>query len=360
VIALLPFWLAWASSCRGSDRDPRPARSAAPATAAPASAEAPIVRKTHRAMGTIWELQVAAPSSDRLDRTALRAFAEIDRLEQVLSEWRPDSEISAVNRAAGHEAVHVGPDLLANVREGLWSGRETEGAFDITWAALHGVWDFRADPPRVPDPRVIAEKVRLIDYRQVTLDEAAGTVKLAREGMAMGLGGIAKGYALDRAGAILEGEGLADFVLSSGGQVLVSGHRGDRPWRVGIRNPRGDDYFASFEMTSDGSVGTAGDYERFFLLDGVRYHHIIDTRPGAPARGMPARGVVSATVVASTGLRADAIDTGLFVLGVEKGLALAERLGLEAVMIDDRMHVFATPGIRGRLHSRPLSPPSGP
>jgi len=313
----------------------------------------PVVRRSRALMSTVYEFVVAEPDSPGLQRAMDDAFAEIARLEGVLSEWRADSEISAVNRAAGRAPVKVGADVLAVVKAGLAASAESEGAFDMTWASLHGVWDFRADPPRIPDRTLIAQRVRKIDYRKVTVDEAASTVGLGEVGMAIGLGGIAKGYALDRAAAILTAAGIRNFVLYGGGQVLVSGRRGGRPWRVGIQNPRGDGYFAHYEMTS-GSASTSGDYERFFVLDGVRYHHIIDTRPRSPTRGMPARGLVSVTVIADTGMRADALSTAIFVSGAEKGMELARRAGVEAVLVTDGLETLATDGIRPTLRARPL------
>lgn len=305
-------------------------------------------------MSTVYEIVVSAPESAALDAATTRAFDEVARLEEVLSEWRPDSEVSRVNQAAGGDAVKVGPDLLAVVKQGLRAGAESGGAFDITWAALHGVWDFRATPPRVPDRALLAKRSKLIDYRKVQLDEAASTIRLELPGMAIGLGGIAKGYALDRMAAILVEAGFSNFVLYGGGQVLVSGRRGSRPWRVGVKDPRNEGFFAFYETTR-GSASTSGDYERFFLLDGVRYHHILDTRPTAQARGMPVRGLVSATILAETGIRADALSTAVFVLGPEAGLALARRLGVEAVLVDERMQVLATDGIRATLRMRPIA-----
>jgi FAD:protein FMN transferase len=310
-------------------------------------------------MGTVYRIVAAEPDTARLHDAMRRALGEVARLEDLLSEWRPDTELSRVNQAAGREAVKVGPEILAVVKEGLRVGAESGGAFDITWAALHGVWDFRARPPHVPDRALLAAKTKLIDWRKVQVDEAASTIRLAEPGMAIGLGGIAKGYAVDRAGAILLAAGFRSFVIYAGGQVGVWGTRGGRPWRVGIQDPRREGFFATFEMTH-GSAATSGDYERYFILDGVRYHHIIDTRPDAPDRGMPARGMTSVTVIAEDGLTADAVDTAIFILGPDAGMALARRRHVEAVLVTDRMQVLATDGIRSRLHARPLAPPSGP
>jgi thiamine biosynthesis lipoprotein len=233
------------------------------------------------------------------------------------------------------------------IRRGVEIGELTGGAFDVTWAALWGLWDFRAAEPRVPPADEVARRARLVDYRRVELDEAAGTVRLPEAGMAIGLGGIAKGYALERAAAALRARGLESFLLVSGGQVYAAGDRAGRgAWRVGIRDPRGgpEDLFARLELR-DASASTSGDYESFFLADGVRYHHILDPRTGRPARGLR-----SATVVSGDPVLADALSTGIFVMGPEAGLALAERLpDVEAVLIDDDGRVLVTSGLEDEL-----------
>jgi thiamine biosynthesis lipoprotein len=219
------------------------------------------------------------------------------------------------------------------------------------------LWDFRAPEPAVPPAAEIDRRARLVGYRRVELDEAAGTVRLPEPGMMIGLGGIAKGYALAEAAEVLRGRGLEDFLLVSGGQVYAAGRRSgvgeDRPWRVGVRDPRGgpEDFFALLEL-ADASASTSGDYERYFVADGVRYHHILDPRTGRPARGLR-----SATVVSADAVLADALSTGIFVMGPEAGLALAARLpGVEAVLVDGDGGVLVTSGLEDRLEV--LHPPA--
>jgi thiamine biosynthesis lipoprotein len=273
-------------------------------------------------------------------------FREVDAR---MSEWKDTSPLSAVNAAAGGAPVAVPDDLRAVVRRGLEIGAMTDGAFDVTWAALWGLWDFKAAHPRVPGDDEIAQRTALVDHRRVEIDDDAGTVRLPEAGMMIGLGGIAKGHALDRAAAALRARGVDSFLLSAAGQMMLGGQRGDRPWRVGIRDPRGaaDDYFTFLEGR-DVSVSTSGDYERFFVLDGIRYHHVLDPRTGRPARG-----VRSATVVSADATLADALSTALIILGPERGLALVERLdGVEAVIVDDDARIHVSTGLDGMLHPR--------
>ena len=301
-----------------------------------------------------WASRSAEVMATRLDVTVPAArvadaevvFAVFRDVEARMNEWRRGSPLAEVNAAAGAAAaVSVPADLRALLRRGLEIGRLTAGAFDVTWAALWGVWDFRAEAPRPPAAAEIDRRLPLIDYRKVEVDDTAGTVRLPAAGMKLGLGGIAKGYALERAAAALRARGLDHFMMSAGGQVYAAGLKGDRPWRVGVRDPRGpaDDWFAVLEVT-DASVSTSGDYERFFLgADGRRYHHILDPRTGRPARGLR-----SATVLAADPTLADALSTALMVLGADAGLALVERLDdVECVLVDAAGHVRLSAGASG-------------
>jgi thiamine biosynthesis lipoprotein len=292
------------------------------------------------AMSTTW--QVTLP--ERGDRAAAAAaaadcFALFRRLDLELSEWKDGSPLSAVNRAAGVAPVAVPEELFGLVSRAVGIGRETDGAFDASWAALWGLWDFRAATPVVPDASAIAARRALVDYRRVVLDPAARTIFLPAAGMKLGLGGIAKGYALERAGALLAGRGYADFLLVSGGQVYARGTRGGRAWQVGVRDPRGprDEVFATLPL-GGGSLSTSADNESFFVVDGRRYHHILDPRTGWPSRGLR-----SATVLAADPTLADALSTAVMVLGKERGLALAERLGAGALVVDEQGEVAMTP-----------------
>jgi thiamine biosynthesis lipoprotein len=297
-------------------------------------------------MGTIYTLSVDAPESQAIPALA-DAFAEIARLEDVLSEWRPESAISKVNDAAGDHPVEVDSDTLRVVQAGLEVSTWSDGAFDLTWAALRGLYDFHRDQGTPPSPADLRRALPLIGYRDVVVDAAAQTVFLRRAGMALGTGAIGKGYALDRAGAILREHGIQSYMLNAGGQVQVAGLRGDRPWRVGIQHPRRTgDYFAFLESRG-GSVATSGDYERFFVdATGKRYHHIID-----PKTGYPAERSISVTLLSDVGLYADALATAVFVMGPERGLAMLAGLPFhaEAVIVDPRCHLAATPTTLERL-----------
>jgi thiamine biosynthesis lipoprotein len=331
---------------------PVPSAPAAPAPNAPATPPSPpqeIMHKRSRAMmGTVIAISVMGASESKALPAMDAALDEMQRLEAVLSEWRPDSEISRINAAAGERAVPVGKDTLAVIKAGIDIGRWSGGAFDLTWAALRGMYLFQPGQERIPERAELRARLPLIDYRKVRIDEQAGTVKLMKKGMALGTGGIAKGYALDRAGAVLRAAGLTNFMIFGGGQIQVSGSKNGRPWRVGIQHPRKDDYFAFVEAT-DGSIATAGDYEHSFVQDGKRWHHIIDTKTG-----LPVEHTMSVTVVAESGLAADAVDTAIFVMGAERALKILDKAPFkaDAVIVDKDLRVHSNEGMRKRLVMR--------
>lgn len=292
-------------------------------------------------------IDVVLPAGPQVESQAQGVFAIFRAVEAEMNEWKPESPTSLINHNAGIAPVAVSADLRQVLRVGLEVSRKSQGAFDPTWAALWGLWDFSAKSQgRVPTAEELAPRLPLIDYRQLQVDERAGTVKLAKPGMKLGLGGIAKGWALAQAGNWLRGQGVASFSLSAGGQVLVAGLHGQRPWRVGIRHPRGpaSEVLAVLSVR-DASVSTSGDYEHYFERDGVRYHHILDTRTGRPARGLQ-----SATVVTADATLADALSTALMVLGRQKALKLvANWPGVECVLVDDAGKVWLSKGLQGKV-----------
>ncbi len=303
-----------------------------------ATAQPEFVRRGHPVMSTWVDLLLPADSAGAADAV----FTIFDEAGEQLSEWKDSSPLSAVNRKAG-EPVRVPADLLALAQRGVELGAATDGAFDITWAALWGVWDFRAKTPAVPDSKLIEERRARVDYRKVVVDASAGTLAIA-PGQTVGLGGIAKGWTLDKAAGELRARGISDFLLTAGGQVVAGGSKGGAPWRVGIRDPRGaaDDFFAIVSV-KDLSVSTSGDYERCFVADGLLYHHILDPRTGRPARGLR-----SVTVVSPDATVADALSTALFVMGPERAKALVtSRSDVEAVLVLDDGSWWKSPGLSG-------------
>jgi thiamine biosynthesis lipoprotein len=283
-----------------------------------------------------------------------RVFDEFTRLEQLMSTWIADSDVSRINRNAGVRPVPVSSEVREVLTIARQMSESTGGKFDVTFGALSGLWKFEHDQDNVvPDMGEVRRRLPLIDYRAVQIDVNAGTVFLARKGMSLHLGGIGKGYAIDRAVAILRRVGLRDFMVQSGGDIYVAGMKDGRPWRLAIQDPRGapNRTFAELEL-SDGTFSTSGDYERYFMNNGRRYHHILD-----PATGEPARGARSVTIVSKLAVIADGLSTGVFIMGPLAGMALIERLpDVEGVIVSDKNEVLISSGLRNKV--RIVAPPT--
>jgi thiamine biosynthesis lipoprotein len=318
-------------------------------TTAPAPAAA-LVERSRLSMGS--QLRLSAWTSD--EPTAVAAFdavfAEFERLENLMSVWREGSDIVRLNAAAGDHPVPVSREVIEILTIARQVSEWTGGKFDVTFGALSDLWRFDHDQDnRIPDPEEVRRRLPLIDYRALVIDDRAGTAFLERKGMRAHLGGIGKGYAIDRSVAILRGRGVKNFMIQAGGDLYAGGLKDGKPWRLGIQDPRGpaDRIFASLDLT-DGTFSTSGDYERFFMKDGRRYHHIID-----PATGDPAVGTRSVTLVTSRAVIADALSKGVFLLGGRDGMALLNRIGgVDAVIVTSTNEVLITPGLRNRLELR--------
>jgi len=314
-----------------------------------------LLDRVHTVMGTELRVSVWTADAPRAETATSAVFREFDRLDAMMTVWRDGSDIARLNAAAGDHAVPVSAETREVLRIAHEISEETDGRFDVTFAALSGLWkfDYQDKDNSVPAPGEIAKRLPLINYRDLVVDDGAGTAALRRKGMRVNLGGIGKGYAVDRAVDIMRRSGLHDFMIQAGGDMYVSGRRGDRPWRLGIRDPRGpaDRVFATLDLT-DGTFSTSGDYERFFMKDGRRYHHIIDLGTGEPARLCR-----SVTLVTDRAVVADALAKGVFILGPDAGMALIERTpGVEGVIVSAKNEVSISSGLRDRLIL--LAPPT--
>jgi thiamine biosynthesis lipoprotein len=324
---------------------------------APDNTRAHKVERVGASMGS--DLRLTAWTADeRAAQSAFDAvFAEFERLEALMSVWRPGSDVLRINAAAGDHAVAVNADVRDVLRIARQVSEWTDGTFDVTFGALTDVWKFDHDQDNtVPSPEAIRARLPLIDYRQIEIDDRAGTVFLTRKGMRVHLGGIGKGYAVGHATAILRRAGLRDFMIQAGGDLYVGGTKDGRPWKLGINDPRGPDgqTFATIELT-DSTFSTSGDYARAFIRDGVRYHHILDPRIGQPARLCR-----SVTIASDSPVLADAVAKGVFILGPEKGMALIERLpNLEGVIVSAQNDVLVSSGLKEKfvLLARPTDTP---
>jgi len=300
----------------------------------PVSGHARWLQDTRVLMGTEVTVEFMEPGAGEGDALLEAVFTEFHRPDQMMNPWNEDSVLARVNRDAFARPVTVPAEMVTVLERALHYSRLSGGAFDVSFAAAAQYYDFRRG--RAPSQAERKQGVRAIDYRSVELDTQAATVRFLRPGMALDFGGIAKGFAVDRGIAVLRAAGVEAAVVSAGGDSRMLGDLGDRPRMVGIRHPRQQGEYVAIIPLSHTAISTSGDYERFFERDGVRYHHILD-----PATGDSARAVLSASVIAAQAMDSDALSTTVFVLGVERGLALVNRLpGVDAIIIDGQ----------GRLH----------
>jgi thiamine biosynthesis lipoprotein len=294
----------------------------------------------HRAlMGTEVIIKVFGDNRPEMERAVQDAFEEISRLERMMSNFIPTSELSRINQQAGKTPVPVSRELFSVIQKSLMFSDITEGTFDISFASVGKLWDFRAGI--LPPPEAIAKQLPYVDYRKIRLNEKDSSVFLPYPEMEIGLGGIGKGYAVDRAMEVLTKQGIHDAIIMAGGDMMVKGKKGKDLWRVGLRDPDNKDRILAVLPLQDQAVSTSGDYERFFIKDGVRYHHIIDTRTGYPARLCR-----SVTLLSKDATTTDGLTKGVFIMGPERGMALVERLeGVEAIIIDAQGKIHLSSGL---------------
>lgn len=310
-------------------------------------------KESRTLMDTYCTITVVSPSREKAAEAIERGFAEIKKLELLLNYFSDDSEISALNRAAGEEPVEVSAETLDMMQKTLKISEATGGAFDPTIAPIIKLWDFskRREDSSLPDIKAVIKALKLVDHTKI---EISGTeILLTEEGMEVDLGGIAKGYAADKALEAITASGIDSALVAVAGDIRGSGiSTSGKAWKVGIQDPRPDkvserpweDVFASIYL-EDTAISTSGDYQRFFIKDGKRYHHILDTRTGFPAD----TDLVSASVIAPMGYIADGLSTAVFALGAVKGKRLLENIGIEGVLVRKDNKVFVTRDIRDRL-----------
>lgn len=291
-------------------------------------AQAAWIRGQEAMMGT--RIQIELWHSDEVvGRTAVSAVMdEMRRLDRLMSSYRPDSELSQVNLNAGRSPVTVSAELLTLISRALEFSDVTDGAFDITYASVGYMYDFRQKVK--PDEQTLLRALPAVDYHHVLVNDENRTVRFRHPKVRIDLGGIAKGYAAERSVEILRRRGIEHALVSAGGDTRILGDRRGRSWNVGVRDPRQEGRVIAMLPLVDEAISTSGDYERYFEEDGVRYHHIIK-----PTTGKPAGSVRSVTVIGPDATSTDALSTSLFVLGVRKGLTLVESLPeYEAVFVD--------------------------
>lgn len=312
----------------------------------PTESAAVTLKDQRIAMGSRFEITAVHPDAKQCQAAIDAAWAEIERIEAVISEWRETSEVSEVNRKAGIEPVVVSRELFNLTRRSLRVSDLTDGAFDITFHTVGRLWNFKSRNSPIPDDASIQRALKDTGYRHVILDESKLTIYLDRKETRIGFGGIGQGYGVNRAVFVLKEHGVTGGVVNGSGDLVLFGtQENGKPWRVGIANPLDRDKVFAWLDATEQAVVTSGDYENYIEHDGKRYGHILD-----PRTGYPASEVRSVTIVCPDGELADALATGVSVLGVDAGLKLINRLrGVEAMLVDSSGAVHFSEGLEAML-----------
>ncbi len=281
-------------------------------------------------MGSRFEITPFASSDSLVNASIDAAISEVKRIESVISEWIPESEISRVNQMAGVAPVTVSDELFQLVKRCIKVSELTDGAFDISWASARNVWRFDGTMTKLPDSTLIDSMKKLVNFRKIILNDSAHSIFLSEKGMAIGLGAIGKGYAAQRSKMVMQKMGVENGIVIAGGDLIAWGKPdGSDYWPIGIANPDHPREAIAWFGVGPLAVVTSGDYERFAMIDGKRYGHIIDPRTCYPASGLR-----SVTIICPDAELADALATSVFVLGKDAGMALVNQMkGVECVMI---------------------------
>jgi len=295
-------------------------------------------------MGTVIEITLLSDDEEATKKAALQAFQEIKRIEQLMSPWIEASDVSRLSRSAGKEWIKVSPETFEVLQRSQKISELSEGAFDITVAPLTGLWRKAREKGIPPSTEEVKKILDLVNYKNLSI-QSDSKVFLKKMGMAIDLGGIAKGYAVDRAFKILTSLGYKNLIVNAGGDLRTGGLKNNQPWSIGIQNPRSPEKIMATISVSDSAVTTSGDYEKFFFYQGKRYHHILN-----PKTGFPAEECQSVTILLKDGLAADGLATAVFVLGPEKGYALCQKLqDVECLIVDRVGGTVMTPGLKERI-----------
>jgi thiamine biosynthesis lipoprotein len=293
-------------------------------------------------LGSPLEITVVANDSIKANEYIGLAIAEVKRIENLISDWIPTTQISKINQNAGIKAIKVDLEVFELVERANRISKITAGAFDISYASMDKIWKFDGSMKEMPTEDIIKKSVSKIGYQNIILNPKEQTIFLKTEGMKLGLGGIGQGYIADKVKALLYAKGCLDGIVNVSGDINAWGKQPDgKLWTIGIVNPLNKNkIFASFPLENS-AVETSGNYEKYVVFDGIRYSHIID-----PRTGYPATGIISVSVFAKQTEIADALATGIFVLGVDVGLDLVNQLkGIECIIVDDKGKIHSSKGI---------------
>jgi thiamine biosynthesis lipoprotein len=308
--------------------------------------------RTAEKIGTFVQLTVISDDEKQAEAAFKSVFEEFDQVNNLMSAHRDDSELSKVNRASGIKPVRVSPSLVDILEKSADYSRKTGGMFDVTIGPVLRLWGFYRNKGYLPSDKELHEAVSRVGWQNLSIDRKSSTVFLTGRGMALDLGAIAKGYAVDRAVERLKKIGIKNAMINAGGNLFAIGNKDGTGWNIGIRHPEKDDIFTTLHITNK-AIATSGCYERFFDLAGKRYCHIIDAHTGLPINN----GILSVTIIAPTATDADAMSTSVMLLGPEDGfLLLKKTAGFDGLILfrdagsSSGISVKKTKGFTGQFH----------
>jgi thiamine biosynthesis lipoprotein len=298
-------------------------------------------------MYTVVSITVLTDSEKKASLVIDDAYKELDKLADLLNFYSENSEISYVNKNAGVKPVKVSQETYDIVKKALFVSDNTDGTFDITIGPVVKLWDFKNK--RLPDAKELKEKLKTVGYKNIILNEKDRTIFIKKKGVQIDLGGIIKGFAADKIVLFLKNRGIKAGIIAVGGDIKTFGMRPDgKPWTIGIQNPRqtskDDEIIGIVKLGPEMAISTSGDYEKYFLLNGKRYHHLLD-----PKTGYPSNKNRSVTIISHESALSDAFATAIFLIDAEKGIKILKSLGLEGIIIDKDGKIFITDGINDRL-----------
>lgn len=306
--------------------------------------EQKLFKRGLKLMGNHFEISVVSDDEAWADERIDMGVNEIRRIEKILTTFKDDSETNLINRNAGIQPVKVSEEVFRLIERSKRISEITQGAFDISYGSIDKrLWNFDKTMTSLPDPKLAKQMVRLINYRNIILDQKEQTVFLKEEGMRIGFGGIGKGYAAEMAKLVMQAAGVTSGIVNASGDLTAWGFQPDgKPWTIGIVHPDAAHLPFSYMNITDMAVATSGNYEKFVVIDGKKYSHTIN-----PRTGLPVRGIKSVTIISPNAELCDALATPVTIMGVGAGIHLINQLnGIECVVIDDDNRLYASKNIR--------------
>ena len=301
-------------------------------------------RKVQKLMGNRFEVTVVHEDSKWADHSICEAVDEIRRIEKLLTTFDESSQANLINQMAGIAPVTVDKEVFELIRRSKKISEITQGAFDITYGSVDKqLWNFNKSMTSLPDSDTARRRVRLINYRNITLDEKTGTVFLKERGMRIGFGGIGKGYAAEQAKLLLQKKGIKSGIVNAAGDLTAWGYQPNgKPWTIGIADPNAAHTLFSHLAITNTSVATSGNYEKFVIIEGKKYSHTID-----PKTGLPISGIKSVTIICPNAEIADAMATPVMVMGTKAGLHMVDQVkGMECIIVDDHDNLHTSKNIK--------------